>query len=59
MRTSSFQNIFKILNWRMSQKSEGFPQKKIAPPFIGEASLNREIITPVVGKASLIVPRTK
>jgi len=43
----------------MSQKSEGFPQKKIAPPFIGEASLNREIITPVVGKASLIVQGTK
>jgi hypothetical protein len=53
MITSSFQNIFKILNWRMAHnKNELFLQKKTAPPIEGRALLNKHIITHFVKKAS-------
>jgi len=53
MITSSFQNIFKILNWRMAHnKNELFLQKKTAQPIEGRALLNKCIITLLMQKAS-------
>jgi hypothetical protein len=53
MITSSFQKIFKILNWRMAHKKMNCSfRKKTAPPIEGRALLNRWIITLFVKKAS-------
>jgi hypothetical protein len=53
MVTSPFQNIFKILNWRMlNNKNELFLQKKTTPPIEGRALLNKCIIAPFMQKAS-------
>jgi hypothetical protein len=53
MITSSFQNIFKILNWRMVHKQMNDSlRKKMAPPIEGRALLNKQIITLSMQKAS-------
>jgi hypothetical protein len=53
MITSSFQNIFKILNWRMvHNKMNCSFRKKMAPPIEGRALLNKRIITLSMQKAS-------